>query len=111
MSHTILLSYAILATVRLAFWTSICGAGVVAGSADSETFSTDTLKQQHLGTVIIAVEVTLKKFSVVGGTVAASAGVTIALDVRMGSPSMARAIAIGPTVPPSGIAILPLKVT
>ena len=75
------------------------------------TFSTDMFQQQHFGTVMIAVDVTLKKFSVVGGSVAVAAGVTIALDVVIGSPSIASATAIGPTVPPSGIAILPLNVT
>jgi hypothetical protein len=85
---------------------------VVAGVRLSDVFSTDTLKQQHFGTVIIAVLVTLKKFSCVGGSVAVAAGVTIALLVRMGSPSIARAMMIGAgAVPPSGIAILPLKVT
>jgi hypothetical protein len=64
-----------------------------------------------LGTVTIAVLVTLKKLSVVGGFAAVAAGVTIALDVVIGSPSIAKAIAMGPTVPPSGIAILPLNVT
>jgi hypothetical protein len=74
-------------------------------------FSTETLKQQHLGTVIIAVLVTLKKFSEVGGSVATEAGVTIALLVRIGSPSIANATLIGPITPSFGIAILPLNVT
>jgi hypothetical protein len=39
------------------------GAGVVAGVTLSEVFSTLTLKQQPLGTLIIAVLVTLKKLS------------------------------------------------
>ena len=64
-----------------------------------------------MGTVIIAVLVTLKKFSEVGGTGAVSAGVTIALLVRIGSPSMAREMLIGPTSAVSGKAILPLNVT
>jgi hypothetical protein len=87
------------------------GAGVVAGSALSDTFSTLTLKQHPLGTLMIAVLVTLKKFSVVGGSVATSAGVTIALLVSMGSPSRAMETAIGPAVPVDGTAILPLNVT
>ena len=84
---------------------------MVAGVALSEVFSTEILKQQPLGTVIIAVLVTLKKFSVVGGSVAVAAGVTIALLVRIGSPSRARETLIGPTVPPSGTAMFPLNVT
>lgn len=58
---------------------------------------------------MIAVEVALKKFSDVGGSAATAAGVTIALDVWIGSPLIERAIAIGPTVPSEGTAILPLK--
>ena len=61
-----------------------------------------------------AVLVTLKKFveSVDGVSEAVSAGVTIALLVRIGSPSIARDTLIGAgAVPPSGIAMLPLKVT
>ena len=69
------------------------------------------LKQHPLGTDIIAVLVTLKKLFCVGGFSAAAAGVTIARLVKIGSPSNASAIEIGPTVPPLGIAILPLKVT
>jgi len=65
----------------------------------SEVFSTDTLKQHPLGTLIIAVLVTLKKFSCVDGSVAVAAGVTIALLVRIGSPSRAILTLIGPTVP------------
>jgi hypothetical protein len=103
-------SQAILATVMFAFCTSIGLAGS-AGVAGSETFSTDTFQQHPRGTVMIAVDVTLKKLSVVGGSVAVAAGVTIARLVRIGSPSIASAIAIGPTVPPSGIAMLPLNVT
>ena len=60
---------------------------------------------------MIAVLVTLKKFSVVGGSVATAAGVTIARLVKTGSPSIANATAIGPTVPVDGTAILPLNVT
>jgi hypothetical protein len=102
--------YAILEIVKFAFCTRIAGAGSAA-VAGSDTFSTETFKQHPFGTVIMAVDVTLKKFSVVGGSVATSAGVTIALLVRIGSPSIASAIAIGPTVPPSGMAMLPLKLT
>ena len=69
------------------------------------------LKQHPFGTLIIAVLVTLKKFSVVGGSVATAAGVTIALLVRIGSPSRARDTLIGPTVPVDGTAMFPLKVT
>jgi hypothetical protein len=69
------------------------------------------LKQHPLGTLIIAVLVTLKKFSVVGGSVATAAGVTIALLVKIGSPSNAIATAMGPAVPVEGTAIFPLKVT
>jgi hypothetical protein len=98
-------------TVKFAFCTRIAGAGVVAGVNDSDTFSTEIFWQQHFGTVMIAVDVTLKKFSVVGGSVAVAAGVTIALLVKIGSPSIASAIAMGPTVPPSGTAMLPLNVT
>jgi hypothetical protein len=94
----------------LAFCTKIGLAGSV-GVAGSVTFSTEIFQQHPLGTVIIAVLVTLKKFSVVGGSVAVAAGVTIALEVSIGSPSTANAIAIGPTVPPLGIAMLPLNVT
>ena len=90
--------------VRFEFCTLIGGAGVVAGSADSDTFSTDTFTQHPLGTVIIAVLVTLKYSST-------AAGVTIALLVRIGSPSIASATAIAPTVPSSGTAMLPLNVT
>jgi hypothetical protein len=62
--------------------------------------------------VIIAVLVTLKKFSDVGGSVATAAGVTIALLVWIGSPSMARETEMGAgAVPSDGIAIFPLKVT
>jgi len=50
-------------TVILAFCTRIAGAGVVAGVALSEVFSTLTLKQQPFGTFITAVLVTLKKFA------------------------------------------------
>jgi len=78
---------------------------------EEDVFSTLMLKQQPFGTVIIAVLVTLKKLSSVGGTGAVAAGVTIALLVSTGSPSIAIAIEIGPTVPPSGIAIFPLNVT
>lgn len=53
------LSYAILATVKLAFWTLIAVAGSAA-VAPSDTFSTATVKQQPLGTVMMAVDVTLK---------------------------------------------------
>lgn len=84
---------------------------MVAGSVLSETFSTLTLKQHPLGMSIIAVLVTLKKFSVVGGSVATAAGVTIALLVRIGSPSSAIAMAMGPAVPVEGTAMLPLNVT
>ena len=74
-------------------------------------FSTATVKQQPLGTVMIAVLVTLKKFADVGGSVAVAAGVTIARLVWIGSPSIASATLMGPTVPPSGMAMLPLNVT
>jgi hypothetical protein len=60
---------------------------------------------------MIAVLVTLKKLSVVGGSVATAAGVTIALLVRIGSPSNAIATAMGPAVPVEGTAMFPLNVT
>lgn len=81
------------------------------GVAPSEVFSTETLKQHPLGTSIVAVLVTLKKFSCVGGSVATAAGVTIALLVKMGSPSNAKATLMGPAVPVEGTAIFPLNVT
>lgn len=90
-------------TVKFAFCTLIAGAGVV-GSAASDVFSTEILKQQPRGTVIIAVLVTLKYSST-------AAGVTIALDVRIGSPSIAKATLIAPAVPSSGTAIFALNVT
>ena len=90
----------------------MAGAGVVAGVALSEVFSTERLKQHPLGTFMIAVLVTLKKFSFDGAASAAAAGVTIALDVRIGSPSRASETDIGAgAVPPVGIAMLPLNVT
>ena len=101
---SVLLPYAILVTVRFAFCTLICGAGVVAGVALSDVFSTDTLKQHPFGIVMIAVDVTLKYSS-------AAAGVTIALDVRIGSPSIASATLIGAAVPEGGTAMFPLNVT
>ena len=67
-------------------------------------FSTEILKQHPRGIVIIAVLVTLKKSS-------AAAGVTIALLVDIGSPSIASDTDIGPAVPPSGTAMFPLNVT
>lgn len=78
--------------------------GVLAAVAPNDVFSTETLKQHPFGTVIIAVLVTLKYSST-------AAGVTIALLVRIGSPSIVRETAIGPTVPPVGTAIFPLNVT
>lgn len=98
-------------TVMFAFCTSILGAGVVAGSALSDTLRTDTLRQQPRGTVMIAVLVTQKKLSVVGGLAATAAGVTIALLVSIGSPSIANDTAIGPAVPVEGTATLPQNVT
>jgi hypothetical protein len=95
---------AILAIVKLAFCTSITGAGVTVGSVVAGTASTLRLKQQHLGTLMIAVLVTPPNSST-------AAGVKIALDVRRGTPFTAIATAIAVTVPPSGIATLPLKVT
>ena len=53
---------------------------------------------------MIAVEVTLKYSST-------AAGVTIALDVSLGSPLTVIATAIGEIAPPSGIAMFPLNVT
>ena len=50
------------------------GAGVVAGVALSDVFSTDMLKQQPLGTVIIAVDVTFPKPTLVAGSSAVTAG-------------------------------------
>jgi hypothetical protein len=102
--HFFHLSYAIRVIVKFAFCTSITGAGVTVGSVVAGTESTLRLKQQHLGTLIIAVLVTLPKSS-------AAAGVKIALEVNLGSPLTAIATAIGVTVPPSGIAILPLNST
>ena len=52
----------------------------------------------------MAVLVTLKKSSV-------AAGVTMALLVWIGSPSIAKLTDIGPTVEPSVSAMFPLKVT
>ena len=84
----------------------------MAGVALSDVFSTETLKQHPFGTVMIAVDVTLKKFTFDGAASAAAAGVTIALDVRIGSPSRANEIDIGAgAVPPSGTAMFPLNVT
>jgi len=90
--------------VRFAFCTSITGAGVTVGSADAGTASTPRLKQQHRGTLIIAVLVTFPNSPT-------AAGVKIALLVSLGSPLTVSAMAIGVTVPPSGMAIFPLKVT
>ena len=80
------------------------GAGATVGSVVAGTASTDKLKQQHLGTFIIAVLVTFPNSST-------AAGVKIARLVNLGSPFTASATAIGVTVPPSGIAMFPLKVT
>ena len=81
------------------------GVGVVAASSVvASTYSTDSEKQHPFGTVISAVEVTLPYSST-------AAGVKIALLVSLGSPDTASATAIGVTAPPSGIAMLPLKVT
>jgi len=90
--------------VRFAFCTSITGAGVTVGSVVAGTESTDSEKQQQRGTLIIAVLVTLPYSST-------AAGVKIALLVSLGSPLTVIATAIGVTVPPSGIEILPLNVT
>lgn len=90
-------------TVRFAFCTLIAGAGSAA-VAPVLVFSTATVKQQPRGTVMIAVLVTLKYSST-------AAGVAIALEVRIGSPSIASDTLIGPTVPFAGIAMLPLNVT
>lgn len=85
--------------------TLVTGAGTPVGSSTNPlTALTLTLKQQPLGTVTIAVLVTLLYSST-------AAGVTIARKVGRDSPFTAIATAIGPTVPPSGIAIFPLKVT
>jgi hypothetical protein len=90
---------------KLELVTLIAGAGVPAASSTNPlTARTLTEKQQPLGTVIIAVEVTLLYSST-------AAGVTIAREVVLASPLTAIETAIGPAVPPSGTAILPLKVT
>jgi hypothetical protein len=89
---------------RFELITLIVGAGVSAVSVTPLTALTDRLKQHPLGTVTIAVVVTFPYSST-------AAGVNIALLVDLGSPFTAIATAIGVTVPPSGIAILPLKVT
>ena len=94
----------------MAFCTKMAGAGSAA-VAPSDVFSTDTLKQHPLWTSMIAVDVTLKKLSVVGGSAATAAGVAMARLVRIGSPSRAMETLIGPTVPVDGTAILPLNVT
>ena len=57
-------------------------------------FSTETLKQHPFGMVMTAVDVTLKKFTFDGAASAAAAGVAIALDVSIGSPSRASATLI-----------------
>ena len=88
--------------VRFAFCTLIGCAGVEPSASD--TFSTAIVKQHPFGTVMIAVLVTLPYSST-------AAGVNIARLVKIGSPSIARAIAIGVTVPSSGMAIFPLNVT
>jgi hypothetical protein len=80
------------------------GAGVTVGSDEAGTASTDNEKQHPRGTLTIAVDVTLPYSDT-------AAGVNIALLVGLGSPLTVTAIAIGVTVPPSGIAMLPLKVT
>jgi hypothetical protein len=90
--------------VRFAFCTSITGAGVTVGSLVAGTASTPNEKQQHRGTLIIAVLVTFPKSPT-------AAGVKIARLVSLGSPLTVNATAIGVTVPPSGMAILPLNVT
>lgn len=89
---------------RFAFCISMTGAGVTVGSADAGTLSTDRLKQQPLGTFMIAVLVTFPKSPT-------AAGVKIARLVGRGSPFTVIATAIGVTVPPSGIATFPLNVT
>ena len=76
---------------------------MVAGSSSPGTYSTESEKQHPLGTLIIAVLVTLPYVSTAAGT-------KIALDVSLGSPFTAMAMAMGPTVP-LGMAMLPLNVT
>lgn len=66
-----------------------------------EMYSTASVKQQPLGTLIVAGLVTLLNCS-------AAAGVDIALLVSLGSPFTTIATTIGVTVLPSVIAILPL---
>ena len=84
--------------------TLISGVGTVVPSVTPLTALTATVKQQPLGTVIIAVLVTLSNVST-------AAGVDIALLVGLASPLTVIATAIGVTVPPVGIPMLPLKVT
>ena len=80
------------------------GVGVTAASsAVASTYLTATEKQQFLGTVTIAVDVTFPYSSV-------SIGVNIARLDGLASPLTEIATAIGVTSPPSGIAMLPLKV-
>ena len=80
------------------------GVGVTVGSVVAGTLSTLKLKQHPFGTLMIAVDVTLLYSPT-------AVGVDIALLVNLGSPFTVRAIAIGVTAPPSGIAIFPLNVT
>jgi hypothetical protein len=104
-SYPFLSSYAILVITRFELVTLIEGAGVPAASSTNPlTARTDTEKQQPLGTVTIAVEVTLLYSST-------AAGVTIAREVGLASPFTAIETAIDPAVPPSGTAIFPLNVT
>lgn len=94
-------SYAILVIRKLEFLTSIVGVGVVVPSVTPLTYLTDTLKQQFLGTVIIAVLVKCENSSTAcGGTIARLLGLI--------SPFTAIAIPIGVTSPFVGIATFPL---
>jgi hypothetical protein len=90
---------------KLELVTLIDGAGVPAASSTNPLTARTLIEKQHpRGTVTIAVLVTLLYSST-------AAGVTIALLVVLASPLTATATAIGPTVPPSGTAMFPLKVT
>jgi hypothetical protein len=69
-----------------------------------DVFSTAIVMQHPRGTSINAAANTLKYSPT-------AAGVTIAVALFNGSPAIARAIEIGVTVPPAGMAILAPKLT
>jgi hypothetical protein len=82
----------------------INGTGVTVTSSVAATGSREMVTQHPRDTSMIAVDVTLKYSSAAGG-------VTIALEVLMGSPSIVKATAMAPAVPPVGTAILPFALT